>query len=581
MSNFSTVLVKDATISEITSEIDYAVQSGPSQTTYQPFAATSQSSSSLLFSVQVPSENIVLGRDALISSTICFQLHISNVPPGQKAFDYGYTDSLTSFPLASLQNTATVQINNATASSNVQDIMPIISRMTSNRDLQSYNGMTPTLCDQFYYEYSDAVNSNANPMSSFNNMGYDSCLMPRGSFPIEYAVSHVFPGVTEPATDVTAANLTSTSLDDTWVISIKVKVSEPIFVSPFTWSDSSSDCAGLVGVNSISLNFNIDSSLKRLWSSANLQGSDSEGQYYCDLKPGYAADGVLFEDSSVKFKFLSTQPSDHIETKNVVPFMAYPRYVTAAFNNQTLASGAYADVYSNNLQINQIPDKFIVVARKPMSMQKVGDSNSFLKIDAVSINFNNQSGLLSGASAQDLWRLSKRNGSSQSWLEFSGKAYDNNSFNGDGSNLATTGSILVLNPSLDMSLPDMFTCGSLGNFNLQMKVTVTNQTDEAIPFEICIIAVNSGVFVTEQGTSSMFSGILTREAVLSAKQTKAVSSADTTRMIGGSRVSSGDVAKLAMKMGKQKVSDKLEGGSFTGSSMGVHASGGGGLSGLY
>ena len=41
MSNFNTVLVKDACISEITSEIDYAVQSGASQTTYQPFAATS------------------------------------------------------------------------------------------------------------------------------------------------------------------------------------------------------------------------------------------------------------------------------------------------------------------------------------------------------------------------------------------------------------------------------------------------------------------------------------------------------------------------------------------------------------
>jgi hypothetical protein len=36
-----------------------------------------------------------------------------------------------------------------------------------------------------------------------------------------------------------------------------------------------------------------------------------------------------------------------------------------------------------------------------------------------------------------------------------------------------------------------------------------------------------------------------------------------------------------MKMGKQKLADKLEGGSFSGSnSMGMHSSGGG-LSGLY
>jgi hypothetical protein len=121
-------------------------------------------------------------------------------------------------------------------------------------------------------------------------------------------------------------------------------------------------------------------------------------------------------------KFLSTQPSDLIETKNVVPYMDFPRYLTSSSNTTSVAPQASAALTSSNLQINQIPDLFVINVRKPMSSQTIQDASVFFAINNVSINLNNQSGLLSSASAYDLWRMSVKNGSTQSWREFSGVA---------------------------------------------------------------------------------------------------------------------------------------------------------------
>ena len=131
MSDFRTVLVRNSVIGDITSDIDFAVKSGASQTTYQRFPATSASNSSLIFSVQVPSENVVIGRDVLITTGLSFTMTAGNsagagnpgaVPVGSSAFDYGVTDALQAFPMASLMTTATASINNTTVSVNLQDV---------------------------------------------------------------------------------------------------------------------------------------------------------------------------------------------------------------------------------------------------------------------------------------------------------------------------------------------------------------------------------------------------------------------------------------------------------------------------
>ena len=539
MSDFKTVLVRDSVIGDITSDLDFAVKSGASQTTYQRFPATSASNSSLIFSVQVPSENVVIGRDVLLTSGLSFTLTATNVPVGASALDYGNSDSLQAFPLSSLMTTATAQINNTAVSVNLQDILPQLLRLNNSRELYRFNSTTPSFPDCAYARYADAAAANNNPLAGYSNASYDIDQVPRGSHPISMNVVHSIAGV---ATD---ASLVSTALTDTWVIEISTIVAEPLFLSPFIFGDPEYNQQGLLGINNMTFTFNIDATCKRLFSSAT--------SYITSIALGTAANpngftsttqiaGLLNQPANpaLLLKFLSTQPSDLIETKNVVPYMDFPRYLTSSSNTTAVAPQATATLTSSNLQINQIPDLFIINVRKPMSSMTIQDANAFFAIQNISLNLNNQSGLLSSASAYDLWRMSVKNGSTQSWREFSGVAEEAGG-NGTGVAVNTTGSLLIINPAYDLSLPDYITCGSLGNYNFQFQIGATNTLSAVgganITPEICVVAVNSGILTTQQGVSSIYTGILTKEMVLAAKskqQASAMKSAEISRMVGGS-----------------------------------------------
>jgi hypothetical protein len=413
--------------------------------------------------------------------------------------------------------------------------------MNSRDYLAYYNGMTPSLPDGDWGLLTDAVGANNNPMAAFANTAYSNHIQGRGSFPVIQTVVHqIFGGGTD-------ASLISTDLRDTWTITYSTLVNEPLFLSPFTWGNPERNAQGMVGINNMSFTFNIDATLKRLFSCASPYLNTTLGTG--GLSPGSTASPNLFtttgtiggysfpSNPTLCLKFLSTQPSDLIEAKNVVPYTDYPRYITPSNATTSIAANTSATIYSQNLQLNQMPSKIIVVARKPMATQTAFDASVFLTITGISVNLNNASGLLSSASQMDLWRLSTRNGSNQTWEQFTGYA---NVLSGITPTLIPTGgSMLVLNPAYDLSLPDYIAPGSLGNYNLQFNLQVLNQfPGAAITPEIVIICVNDGIMTTTQGVSSTYTGILTKQLVLDSKSMRAIpSTKDDSRMVGGRQMS--------------------------------------------
>jgi hypothetical protein len=344
-----------------------------------------------------------------------------------------------------------------------------------------------------------------------------------------------------------------------------------------------------MGINNMVFTMNIDATLNRMFSAA-LFNADSTSIpieikagtiFYQPIggQAGIAANNSLFQavnfggivapsQPSLLVKFLSVQKSDVIQPKNVVPYMSYPRYITSSAGGAALAAGGKTTITSSNLQLNQLPDLFIITVRKPMSAQRITDANFFLKIQNISVNLNNQSGLLASASPEQLWRLSERNGSTQNWLEFSGISVGNT---GEGGVIAiakevgTTGSMLVLDPAYDLSLPDELSSGSLGNYNFQFQITVYNQSGQAFVPEVCVICCNSGVMVTDRGTTQTYTGILTRDMVLSAKfKPQDTTSTESRRLVGGSIHNMGSSVKkhhtkTAHSAAAHKKGSKLDG----------------------
>jgi hypothetical protein len=560
MSSFRTVLVRDSTLGDLTDDIDYAVQSGASQCTFQQFPTTSASNSAVIWNVQVPSENVIIGRDVLINTGLTFRLNLGSatdatkqVAVGDTAMEIGSTDSLHAFPLNSLFTTATAQINNTTVSCNVQDVLPSLLRMNNSRELYAANSTTASFPDQAYGEYADAVGALNNPMAAYNTASYDLDQVPRGAFPLTYTVVHNITGAGQDN------SLVSTNVADTWVVTVSTIITEPLFLSPFIFGDGEFNKQGFLGINNMSFTFNIDSEAKRLWSTANNyvtsialgSAANPNGFNYQPQATGGAILQTPPANPQMLFKFLSSQPSDLIASKNIVPYMDFPRYLTSSANAAALASGATSLLTSSNIQINQIPDLFIINIRKPMAIQDSSDADAFFKINNISINLNNQSGLLSSSTPYDLWKMSVRNGSTQTWSEFSGQSQVT-SATGVVTKAVTTGSLLIINPAYDLSLPDYISSGSLGNYNFQFNVGVTNQFSDVITPEICTITVNSGIMSTQQGVSSIYTGILTKEMVLDAKskqQASAVRSAEIKRMVGGSLFNM-PLTAIASKIGK-------------------------------
>jgi hypothetical protein len=539
-SDFKTVRTRDPTIGDITSDLAFAVKSGAASTTYQPCVATSSNNAVQVYNLQIPSENIIVGRDALVSCPMQFRINLGLVPVGELAIEWGKTCALQAFPLSSNMTTASVTINNASTSISVQDILPALLRLNDNRELFRYNGMCPSLPDQEYGVYEDAFAANCSPLAGLANKSYDGCLAPRGAHPcvvqIDRYVNALFTDHSPVSTDLNT---------NTWIVSVFTLTTEPIFVSPFIYGHPDHNLQGLLGVNSMAMTFNINTQLPRLIS----YGGPAQS---VTLTPGVAAavapgvwganDNMFVMSNAVAagrlnttgsgpailLKLLSAQPSDVLQTRNSVGYFDIQRYLTS--NGAALLAGGSTTINSQSLQLNQLPDYFIICARKPMSSQGPADSSSFLTIRTASMNLNNMSGLLSGASPQDLWRLSVLNGSQQSWSEFSGFATVATA-DGQSALVPTTGSLLILSPT-QLSIPDTLAPSSIGSFSFQGQFGVYNQFGTPLPaVELCIITVNSGILTLQQGTASFFTGVLTTEAVKLAKEQPEVQLPD--RMVGG------------------------------------------------
>jgi hypothetical protein len=556
---FHTALVTDSKISQITDDLAFAVYQGASSNTFQQFTAVSNSNSNLTFNVQIPSESVVINREVLINALMTITLTIGQttpVPAGQQAFNYGQTDAFQAFPMNKAFQTTTATINNSNVSTNTQDIIDVLLRMNNSRELLRYSGMTPSFPDSQYALYSSGYLANNNPLASYNNASYDIDQVPRGAYPLSNPpssatpVSQIYRYTTAGgATPVDNSPIATGDAGEYWKVVLQINVTEPIFCSPFIFGEPEFNKSGLAGINTINLVFNIDGSLKRVFST--MAGSQLGSNWSVSIASGDTTGNSnftnLFNTPRLLMNFLSTQPTQLVPSRVVTPYIDYPRYISSQFSLSPLASGASTPFTSQNIQLNQLPDYFFIAVRPQMASQTITQSASFLTINSISINLNNVSGILASATQYDLWKMSVDNHSTQSWLEFQGLSSNNANATGLGDIVGTTGSILVLSPALNLSLSNMLSNSSIGQFNFQFTINVTNNLGESVTPEILVVTANSGMFVTSMGSSSIFTGLLTKQLVLDASEKQSenpIQASMIKRLVGGKM---GNMPSSAMK----------------------------------
>ena len=534
--DFKKVLVEDARM-RVTDSLPFGVVKSGQNVTTQIYPATSQSSSSQTFSIQTPSEVTILDRNIVWKST--YELTISGIPAaGEFLVDLGNRDALAPLPLHMSATTLQVQVNNNSVSVNIRDVLPQLLRMYGDdRALARWNGIAPLMPDT-YRSYADQLGSNNNSNGSWAQTA-DNSLTSRGSYSIDSLEQTV------PAIGAGVKN--QQTIGDGTARTVKVRFTsyEPLFLSPFHFANLSANQMGIYGVSNLNFIFNISAAANRVWRCGAAEGVlDAAGATVSGIS-SYAVSISAVSGSELHFQMLTPHPSQILPSKNVVDYVDFPRYLTtftstigaaavSALNELVPTTTVFS---SNNIQLNQVPDMLVICARKPMSQQTNRDSDSFFPITGISINWNNQSGLLANATQETLFRMSAKS-TNQTWQEFRGYANKylppvGASYDTQLQQVLTSGSILALRFGQDIPLVEEFyAAGSLGSFNLQFNVTLQNYQLAAQQVELVLMCVNSGLFITSQGVSSTYTGILTKSDVLAASEMKPVSERHL-RLVGG------------------------------------------------
>jgi len=518
--DFAKVLVKDDRLC-VTDSVRYAVIKGGANMTCAQYNAIGAPPfvSNLVFNVQVPSQETIVSRQALIRTVLRFAITSSPItfdaaiPGSGFVFQYGGIDGFSPFPFHALVNSTQWTINNNTISQNTRDLLATLVRIHDKRYLQRYNGMTPVMYDS-YAQYSQ-IPSTANnaPFAGFSSACYDGDLLPRGVLPLSI---------------VSGTNFAAAS---TRTLVVDFAVTEPCLLSPFVFAGDEGQ--GMYGIQNFNATYNLTGAANNV-----VRFGGTTARYTGAVLPTVAFQGL--QSAQLLLQYLTPHPSDLLPSRNVLPYYELPRYISAVPTGASFPAGATRTVTSSSLQLNQIPDKIYIVVSKAIDQRLVTDADSFLPITGISINWNNSSGLLSSAQPQDLWRMSVENGINMSWAEWSGLA--NNSVASAGTGLTpiiTCGPVLCLEYGKDIELKDdYYAPGSLGNFQLQFNLTVLNNTgaDLAASYQMMVIVQNSGVFSLERGVSSSYLGILTKSDVLEASRTKAVPYSEAIRMVGGGKI---------------------------------------------
>jgi len=561
--DFEKVLVKDPRL-DVSDAIKYAVIKGGQNVTMVKLPAVAYSNSQLVWNVQVPSEQTIIDRRVLINATVDITI-TTGTGMANTYIAYGINAALASFPIHQCMTTLSATINNNTVTCNIDDVLPAVIRLLDNEDLVYNNSYSPAFNEMLgtYYTAGGTgylANANTSLWACTSREDWH-----RGAFPIK----------------TSNAALSATSVKLTY------ELTEPLLLSPFMFSKTKSNNQGFYGIQNMNIVANLNNG------ATIFRGPTTGAKSFVNPSgTNRTADGIqniTVDFTVVKpnlfFTYLTPHPSDLMPARNIVPYYELPRYINGgqpevaagSVVNSAFVYGSETLLTFNSIQLNQIPDRLILFVRRTKSRCVYvppvvgppavdgfagvwGVPDAALPISKISINFNNNSGILASAENQQLWEMSKNNGANTNWTEWYGVGTSINTALDTVSTLPLSGSYLVLEFGKDIQLTeDFYASGSLGNFNLQMNVYCRNNTlvkANAGDVELVVITMNSGVFVCERGTSATYTGILTKQDVLEASAQEYYTHDDVKRIVGGGfwdSIKSGvsSLAKKGLKMGKE------------------------------
>ena len=478
-------------------KLKWAIPQGASYTNRVAQKANSYSSSGMSWNFNSQGQNVLIDRRFYVKAQ--WKVTIKGVPIAG-AFLYTPDSSAPrDFPLTHVAENVSLTLNGSSVSMNYADALSAFKRYNTCMDLTQVD-LTgcPTMMDK-YAEYGAGMLSNRNSLATYQSSGAE---LGRGAFSLDSVVGNTIgDGVAEKSVD------------------ILFTTTEPLFLSPLLYSSRNLD-AGLLGVNNVGININFASNLERVWS-----------HYITPLVVGTPSVSAVVASGTTAvpellIEYLNIPTIEGAEIPKSVMY-EYSRVETYSNNlSATLTDGQSGIFVNNAIQLASVPKKMYIYACAPRGSKTAGDTDTFLTIDSLSLQYLNVAGQFSSMGKNDLFNLAVKNGVQMSFQEFTGKT----SGLIDNAPVGLTGSVLCID-STDLALPSNISSGCLVNSQLQFQVGLTNWSGETKAVNIYVVIVNEGIFEISEGSATNNVGVVDSEEVLRTRLTG--ENVDKTRTIAG------------------------------------------------
>lgn len=469
-----THLVKDIR-TNFSSEANFGIIQGGLQNTFVVLPTQQQSISSVNFQITPPSSEIAVSREILVK--FYFEVTIT-ATAGTSGYviDPGLYDAVRAFPIAQVTGNINCTINNASIAQNNYRLINAFSRYLNEEFAKESNlTLAPSALD-YYQNYSDVWTYNLGIVNDpLQSVGQSiSQVPPRGAF--------LLPNYTAPgfAGDLNIISNPDVGVGVSGSAVVQFAVVEPLWLSPFL-NETDSEKA-FIGVSVLNIQMNIQNS--------NLVWSHSD-----------SANASTITNMVVSFYQNNEVLMNYITPSTITPI---PKTLSYNYSNAIDYSvqdvigrvpGAEWTMQSQNINLNSIPRRIYIFAREIDSNRTVTSTDTFARIDNISLNFNNQSGILSGANPEQLWQISREAGCRMSWDQWS----------------KFSGSVMVLDIGKGLMLNDDKLAPSLTtNIQFQLSIRLKNlNPSKTITFALYTVFVSDGVMTITQNTA------ITQNAILS------------------------------------------------------------------
>jgi hypothetical protein len=436
-------------------ERNHLIKVGPSRIEPQVIPALSWGTPgaaprSAQWSVSPPSTQTIVDR--FVRTKIYLE-----VKSGNQAFQIGLNDALRQYPISSITDTITAQINGETVSQNSGDFIHALGAFGT--DVPERNKSLSTTASQpdQYQEYSDwaTYGSARNVMAAYG----------------------------ENATEQTRGGLDYKIAADG--LSFRIEITEPLFLSPF-FSGHGNEQEGMVNISQINLTIRWSSILSKIMSHSSLGG---------DLG---TLDVSFYQAPELLLNYLSPDLTQQLPAVQTLPYSQQQEYVRPM---GAVASLASTTVISDSVKLSMIPDRMYLFCRHSRTGMTEAVTDSFLKINRVRVNWNNSSSLLGTASSEQLYEMSSRAGLDMTYPQFS----------------KYRGSVVCVQFGKDIGLGDAEAPGVVGQYTISTQIDVENTSTLAHDYEFFMVFSMGGTFSVFENGARASIGNLTQQEVLMAR----------------------------------------------------------------